>query len=155
MKTLRLTLAAVAVLVVTATAQPAGAGKLGVGLMAGQPSGLSAKAWLSPNTAVDAGLGWGSWWSEGWLHVHADFLYHFKDLVPDLEFATLPPYVGIGGRIKLTDEVHVGARVPFGITMVFKEYPIDLFLEVVPLLNLVPRPYGDWNSAIGFRFYFR
>jgi hypothetical protein len=155
MKTLRLMLVTLAVLVVTATAQPAGAGKLGVGLMAGEPSGLSAKAWLSSNTALDAGLAWYSWWAEGGLHVHADFLYHFSNLVPDLEFATLPPYVGIGGRIKFySDKPHIGARIPLGITMLFKEFPVDLFLEVVPVVNLVPSTGADWNSAIGFRYYF-
>jgi hypothetical protein len=155
MKTLRVTLAAVAVLVVTAAAQPAGAGKLGVGLMGGTPSGISAKAWLSPNTAVDAGLGWGSLPHGGYLHVHADFLYHFTNLVPDLEFTTLPPYVGIGGRLGLSDEMHIGARVPFGITMLFKEYPIDLFFEVVPVVTLLPETGADWDGSIGFRYYFR
>ena len=154
MKTLRLTLVALAVLVAMAVAQPGGAGKLGVGLMAGEPSGISAKAWLSPNTALDAGLAWYSWWAEGGLHVHADFLYHFNNLVPDLEFATLPPYIGIGGRIKFEEKSHIGARVPLGVTMLFKEFPVDLFLEVVPIVNLIPSTKADWNSAIGFRYYF-
>lgn len=154
MKTLHLVLAVGAVLVAMATAQPAGAGKLGVGLMAGEPSGLSAKAWLSSNTALDAGLGWGSWWDEGHLYFHADFLYHLKSLIPDFEFGSLPPYIGIGGRMKLADETRIGARIPFGITMLFSEVPIDLFLEAVPIINLIPKPTGDWNSSIGFRYYF-
>jgi hypothetical protein len=154
MKTLHLMLAIVAVLAGTAAAQPGGAGKLGVGLMGGSPSGLSAKAWLSSNTALDAGLGWGSWWDQGHLHVHADFLYHFKNLVPDLEFATLPPYVGLGGRLGFFDDIRIGARVPIGITLLFKDYPFDLFLEVVPVVKLVPTIGGDWDSSAGFRYYF-
>ncbi|MBM3332612.1 hypothetical protein FJY68_12335 [candidate division WOR-3 bacterium] len=154
MKTLRLVLAVAAFFVATATALPTGAGRLGVGLMAGEPSGLSAKAWLGPSSALDAGLGWGSWWDEGHLYFHADFLYHLKSLVPDSEFGSLPPYFGIGGRVKLADETRIGARIPFGVTMLFEDVPIDLFLEAVPVVNLIPRLSGDWNSSIGFRYYF-
>ena len=74
-----------------------------------------------------------------------------------------PVYAGVGGRLKLKEEnrgkgrndsdVLLGVRVPFGISYLFADMPIDLFFEIVPILDLVPDTDLDLNAAIGARFY--
>jgi len=98
-KTIRVTLAALAVLVVTVTVQPGGAGKLGVGLMGGEPSGLSVKAWLSGNAGVTRvrPVRDGSVSDRGRAHG----LPVAQLRVVHVPCGDLPLYHGIGGRIKL------------------------------------------------------
>jgi hypothetical protein len=131
---------------------------IGLGIIVGEPTGLSAKAWLSGNTAVDAAAGWSV--RHEYVHLHADFLHHNFGLL-DVDPGDLPFYYGIGGRLVLAggdnnnnDEVTVGLRVPVGVSYLFDAAPFDLFLEVVPLLNLLPETEFDVNGAIGVRYYF-
>ncbi len=48
---------------------------LGVGMILGEPTGLSAKMWTGKMTAFDAAAAW-SFGDEGALHLHADMLFH-------------------------------------------------------------------------------
>jgi hypothetical protein len=139
-----------------AAASPSG---IGLGIIIGEPTGLSAKAWLSDNTAVDAGAAWSVWSGYQSLHVHADFLLHSFNLL-EIEPGDLPLYYGAGGRIRLAghDEnqhMRIGVRVPVGISYLFDSIPVDLFLEVVPVVDLVPSTHLDWNSGFGIRYYFQ
>jgi hypothetical protein len=153
MKYLCIVLLAVAVLGGVGRAE---AGGVGFGVIVGEPTGLSAKFWLGGNTAVDAAAAW-SVYRYAALHVHGDFLWHSFDLLK-VSPGQLPLYLGIGGRLKLASDnykTRVGMRVPFGLEYLFDELPIGLFLEVVPILNLLPETGFDMNGAIGGRFYFR
>lgn len=132
------------------------AGGLGLGVMAGDPNGLSAKLWTGERTAIDAAAAW-SYWGYGGaaLHVHADLLFHqFEWLkVPSGE---LPVYIGVGGRVKLVpDKMRLGVRVPFGIEYIFEEIPVGLFLEAAPGMDIVPETRFFSNGAVGARYYFR
>jgi hypothetical protein len=139
-----------------AGAEPSG---VGLGLIMGEPTGLSLKVWTGNHVALDAGLGY-SWWRYGQsLQVHGDVLWHTSSLI-QLEDGFLPLYIGIGARVKLADEPHnypdlrAGVRIPFGLEYVFVRVPVGLFFELVPVIDLTPE--SDWggNSAIGFRYYF-
>ena len=59
------------------TAQESG---FGIGIMIGEPTGLSMKQWLNSSNAIDAGVGW-SFTENGSIHLHADYLYHNYDLI--------------------------------------------------------------------------
>lgn len=131
---------------------------LGIGIIAGEPTGLSFKTWLDNKSAVDAGLGW-SFVKEGSLHIHADYLYHFGGI--DISSGNLPFYIGVGGRIKIKNnenkdsESKLGIRVPVGLTYIPSDPPIDLFIEVVPVLDLTPKSSLEFNAAIGIRYYIK
>ncbi|MBP2681688.1 MAG: hypothetical protein H6Q78_1551, partial [Candidatus Krumholzibacteriota bacterium] len=45
-------------------------------------------------------------------------------------------------------------RVPVGLTYIFDGAPLDIFFEIVPILDLIPDTEFDANAAIGIRFYF-
>ena len=61
---------------------------LGLGVMAGEPTGLSAKTWLGKTTAVDAGLAW-SLSGDKDLQAHADYLIHNSELLDGLGLIAL------------------------------------------------------------------
>lgn len=128
----------------------------GLGIMFGEPTGVSFKGWISERSAIDGGLGW-SFVNEGSVQMHADYLFHFYNV---FETPNLPLYLGVGGRIKLKNterdnDMRLGVRVPFGMSYQFTEAPVDIFLEIVPILDLNPTTSGSINAALGFRYYFK
>ena len=64
----------------------------GVGVMVGEPTGLSAKMWTSQTTAAQFGLAWSF---DSYLHAHADFIMHKFDLI-NVSKGELPIYFGLG-----------------------------------------------------------
>jgi hypothetical protein len=128
-------------------------GKLGLGIMLGEPSGISGKLFLSKSTAIDGGIGISFADDYQSPQIHADYLQHIS-----LSSANLPLYYGIGAKLKFgnTDnpETRVGIRIPVGISWMPALVPLDIFLEVVPLLDLSPSARFKLNGAIGIRYYF-
>lgn len=131
----------------------------GIGIIAGEPTGLSLKYWLDEVYAVDGAVAW-SYSENDSLQFHGDYLIHDYDLLEDDAW---PIYYGIGARLKLKDDdgrgnnrkhAMFGIRVPLGITYLFEDAPMDLFFEVVPVLDLSPDVELDINAAVGLRFYF-
>ena len=123
----------------------------GVGAIIGEPTGLSAKTWLNTHDAVDAGVAWSI--SNGWLHIHADYLRHTFGLIP-VEVGKLPLYFGLGAKIGFGPDISIGARVPVGLAYLFDGTPLDVFIELVPGLEIIPDTKFDINGGIGVRYWF-
>lgn len=123
----------------------------GIGIILGDPTGLSAKKFVGNAEAFDAGAAW-SFRDDAALHLHADYLYHDYSLIK-VKQGKLPVYYGIGGRIKLEDDPLIGVRIPVGLAYELANSPIDFFFEIVPILDLAPETEFDLNGAIGMRFY--
>lgn len=124
----------------------------GLGVIFGEPTGLSAKMWTSEKTAIDAAVAW-SFVGSGWLHVHADFLIHNYELI-DVNQGALPVYFGVGGFVSFSSDLGLGARVPFGLAYQFEGAPVDIFAEVVPGLSLLPEIRFYIGGGIGVRYFF-
>ena len=60
----------------------------------------------------------------------------------------------LGRGNKLLDKTSIGVRVPVGLNYLFDNTSIDIFLEVVPILDLAPQTDFKINAAIGGRYYF-
>lgn len=125
---------------------------LGLGIILGEPTGISLKKWLNKNNAIDGAVAW-SFGHDDALHLHADYLFHNRTLLR-FDHNTIPLYYGVGGRLKLEDNSRFGVRFPVGITVFIREAPIDIFLELVPILDLAPSTDFNFNAAIGARYYF-
>ncbi len=125
----------------------------GIGILIGEPTGISMKGWLSSRTAIDAGLAW-SFVEERSLHFHADYLWHFLHRIDNHD--EIPLYYGIGGRIKIKgdQDARIGMRMVFGIGYMFEDAPFDLFLEIAPILDLLPSTKMSANAGFGARFFF-
>jgi hypothetical protein len=64
-------------------------------------------------------------------------------------------YFGIGGRIIFqSNDTNLGIRVPVGLDYLFSSAPVDIFLEVVPILDLTPSTDLDFGGGIGVRYWF-
>ena len=56
-----------------------GKGDTGLGLIAGNPTGISFKYFTSTTTAIDAAAAWS--FSDEWIMIHTDYLWHsFGDI---------------------------------------------------------------------------
>lgn len=134
---------------------------LGLGIVVGEPTGISLKSWQGRTTALDAALAW-SFAGNDYVQLHGDYLSHNFSLLK-VEEGQLPFYYGIGGRLKLINlddkkggdhKTRVGVRLPLGLAYLFAKVTLDLFVEVVPVLDLVPETEFDLNAAIGVRYFF-
>lgn len=134
----------------TAIAQEKG---LGLGIIVGEPTGVSFKKWTTDTTAIDGAAAW-SFSKKDVLYLHVDYVVHNFGLFK-VEKGKPPLYYGIGGRIKIIkDKTTVAVRIPVGINYIFEQAPLDIFFEFVPLLDLVPSTDFGLKGAIGIRYYF-
>ena len=125
---------------------------IGVGLIVGEPTGISGKYWTGSTTAFDAALAW-SFVDENAFQIHADYLFHNIRLISVSE-GKLPFYYGIGARLKTANDIKLGVRVPLGLAYLFQNVPIDIFIEVVPILDVIPKTDFQINAALGARYFF-
>jgi hypothetical protein len=150
----------------------------GVGLMVGDPTGLSGKAWVSRTNAIDLGLGaysfgppgacvrrgpdpviCGRGWDQNTLSVHADFLWESK--IVEWRPAQLDWHVGGGARTLFVsgpcvgDCWELGARGPIGLDLTFQQPTfLEVFLELAPAFYVVPVAFFTFEGALGVRGYF-
>jgi hypothetical protein len=124
---------------------------IGIGMMIGEPTGISAKLWTGEKTALDAGVAW-SFVGSGYMRIHSDLLWH--NYILDVDQGKLPVYYGIGAKLLLASELGVGIRVPVGLVYLFESAPVDMFAELVPGLDLLPGTGFGMDAAIGVRYFF-
>ena len=141
--------------------------RLGFGLEVGDPTGLSAKYYLSSRLALEGGLGFFGWpWGSGG---HLDLLYEFPEVIRTSgESFSLPLFVGGGFKgggyvfCNVNNATHcdvdsfVGVRVPLGIAMQFKNSPLEMQFEVAPGVY-APFRYGwggEADASFAIRYYF-
>ena len=149
--------------ITSASAQDSG---FGIGLIVGEPTGISMKGWLDGEHAIAGALAW-SLGHGGVFHLHADYLIHKMDLIT-VGKGKLPLYFGPGLRLRFWNgdrywhkkEWHHGAtttvafRFPVGLNYLFDGAPVDLFFELVPTLDLVPATWFGVDFGIGGRYWF-
>ncbi len=140
--------------------------RFGLGIIVGEPTGLSAKYWTSSATAFDFALGWGfidennngngngNGGGTEWIHFHMDYLWHSFDAISSSE--RFPIYYGIGGRVNARegDNSSLAIRGVLGIAWMPHDGPFDLFLELAPSLRLTQSTGFAIDGGFGGRFYF-
>jgi len=143
----------VAAILLSAPVASLAQGSFGIGIIVGEPTGVSAKIWLSQRSAIDLAAAW-SFADETALHIHGDYVTHFFDLL-SVSKGSLPLYAGVGARVKFGEnDDYIGIRIPVGLAYLFEGVPLDVFLEVVPLLDVAPDTEFTLNAAIGVRYFF-
>ncbi|HUZ17396.1 MAG TPA: hypothetical protein VMV68_03345 [Spirochaetia bacterium] len=123
-----------------------------VGIILGQPTGISAKLWLDRTSAFDLAAAW-QFLPAGSLYVHADYLYHIYHVFPIKE-GELPLYFGIGGSATIQSVPTIGLRIPFGIEYLFPKAPLDVFLEIGIGISLFPATAVQGSGGVGIRYEF-
>lgn len=125
----------------------------GLGIIVGEPTGVSAKYWLSGENALDFGLGY-SFVNKGRFHFHMDYLFHHQNIFRAEENFAL--YYGPGFRLKTVegDDARLAFRFGVGLVWLPRSAPIDVFVEIAPLLDIIPSTDFNVNAGLGLRFYF-
>jgi len=132
-------------------------GQLGLGVIIGAPTGLSLKFWQSSRTALDLALAWD--FGKDYLHLHGDYLYHFPLEIEGVSRSTFCWNLGIGARLRFKnngdgeDDIF-GVRFVGGLEFLPREVPLDVFLEIAPVLNIIKSTDVDLEGGIGIRYNF-
>ena len=137
-------------------------GTFGLGLIFGEPTGVSAKLYLKDDQAVQAAVGLA--FIGAGLHAHVDYVFH-PYILQTRESFVLPVYIGPGVRmIQYRDGrdgdnyFAIGVRAVGGILFDFKTVPLDAFVEVAGVIELRfhenDRFGFAFNAGAGARYYF-
>jgi hypothetical protein len=129
-----------------------------IGLILGEPTGISYRHNAGSSTAIDFAVGWSfrsSRDNDGDnVDIHGAYLFHKKSDMR-IEGYRLPWYFGPGGRVKFgEDKVVIGVKAPFGVYYKFRDIPFSMFFELAPGLNLTPSTEFDITGGLGFRYIF-
>jgi hypothetical protein len=124
------------------------AGKTGVGLILGSPTGITAKHWTSERWAFDGGIGFGNA-----AVFYADALFNQWQSLKDAD-AKLNVYAGGGPRVATDDGGQFSLRVMVGLGFWPSKVPVELFAEIGPALKLAPDNRVGIDGGLGVRYYF-
>lgn len=147
----KLLIAAVAALCIALPAEAKQGGNFGLGFQLGDPSGLSAKLWLSHTNAADFQLGFSPYGD--WMFLKADYLWHSFNLIP-VSAGQLPLFYGMGAMMSVAHRPGVGVEGVVGLEYLFPSAPLDVFIELAPGAFIVPATEGHVSAGIGMRFFF-
>lgn len=149
---------AFAFLITVATLSVSAQEGFGLGIVLGEPTGISAKLWFNDSSAMDAAAAWSfrgpnNFQGDGVFYLHADYLFHSFDVFPVNE-GLVPLYFGLGGMLTLEQDPQLGIRAPVGIEYIFESAPLEIFLEVAPGIGLFPATRFEVSGGLGIRYYF-
>ncbi|MEO0205272.1 MAG: hypothetical protein ABIL22_01200 [candidate division WOR-3 bacterium] len=138
----------------------------GVGIIIGSPTGFTAKFIMMQRSAIAVNVGW-SLGDNPRLHITGDYQFLFPTVfrwTDDMggeqkELKNLTPYIGIGGRFKFKEdpstrdtELNIGLRLGGGAEYMISRFGI--FLEIYPVVNILPSTDFDLEGGLGARIYF-
>lgn len=125
----------------------------GIGGIIGDPDGISLKAWLSESTAIAGAVSFDLGDNYSSFLIQADFLK--QNTVVTWEEALLQTHFGGGMRVVSGDfQDYIALRAPIGIDVNAIDAPMEVFIEVVPTIDVDPEVYFYFSGAMGFRYYF-
>lgn len=135
----------------------------GLGVIVGEPTGISGKLWIGERSALDFGFGLSVGGDRLFydgnnkftrVHVHADYLYHFFDVIN--AGIRVPLYFGTGPRLNFAGDygTSFGWRGVGGIAWIVKKVPIDIFLEAAPTFQVGHDTGLALEGGLGLRYYF-
>lgn len=134
------------------------ANEIGVGIILGEPTGVSMSSALSGKTALDGALAYNTS-SRGGFSLHMDHLWlnptRFRSPFQDLKW-----YYGAGARTifiskgKHDGKTSFGPRFPIGLMKSVSNPSIAMFAEIAVIMDLVPGTEADIDFGLGFRIRF-
>lgn len=145
---------------------------VGIGLQVGTPTALTFKFGAQGNADIVLGVGAGIGYRGNFfgLHLHGDYLFTIASLINNADLH-LSAYVGPGLFITLFNAnaygfgfgyyyvgnyalFGFGARLPLGVNLRFAAAPIEVYLELDPMLLVFPGLDFGIGASLGFRWFF-
>jgi hypothetical protein len=124
----------------------------GLGIIIGEPTGVSLKKWIVETKAIDFQIGW-SFPGQS-IHFAVDYQTHFPEWFNNNK---LYPYLEIGGRLKMRQEtedgpIRLGMRFGIGIEYIHGHFGI--YSEICPAMDITPETRLALEGGIGAHYYF-
>ncbi len=134
----------------------------GLGIILGEPTGLSFSYILSRTNFADGAVAWAfpmNKTGKPRFHLHGDFLFEWDIHSNPEDFEIELPgrfvfYAGPGVSIEIGGTTYLGFRTDLGMRYEFPGSPFDVFLEIAPGIHLLPDTDMLLEGGIGGRFYF-
>ena len=153
------------------TAAHAQESRFGLGGVIGQPTGVTMKWNIGSSNGIELAAGFGGFYGNH-LHIHAAYMWEFE--MVQMDRARMDLYVGIGPKIGYFDrwrgycggarrdrwdcgdrgQVWFAARAPVGLDFVFKQRPLDVYVELAPGLYFFRHVGFSIDAAAGARYWF-
>jgi hypothetical protein len=156
-------LAVVVIVTVMAESSTCAQGRFGIGFVVGEPTGVSWKYRMDNGRAVDGALGFSPF---DRYRVHVDYLWHslpFNERNLQLHYGIggaigfgRTEYVVISGRrayLFRNQDVGLGVRGVVGLTYNIPRSPLDVFVELAPMMILAPGTGLGFDGGLGVRIY--
>lgn len=124
-----------------------------IGVLLGEPIGVSAKFWHGTITATDAAAAW-SFTENGLFQFHLDFLIHPLNLRIIGAGGNSPVYIGGGLAARIGNDWFFGARIPIGAEYIFNIVPFSVFGEIAPQWQFIPDDKFVFGGGAGIRLKF-
>lgn len=128
-------------------------GDFGMGLILGNPTAFSIKWWTSDRSAIDASLGY-HYGNMNHLHLNTDLLLHLWTFEKEQDLIKI--YFGPGAGLGFISDLSITVRAPVGAGLYLHNLPLELFAELVPLLQIIGPGENRFlmDGYIGARWYF-
>ena len=127
-------------------------GKLGVGMVFGEPTGFSWKYRIDQINAVDGAIGVAP---DDRFRMHVDYLWQthpFNEQRLMLHYG--PGFAIGGGNDPFSDEdVGFAVRGAVGLDYQIKQTPLELYFEVAPMVIMTPIVGSGLDLGFGGRFF--
>jgi hypothetical protein len=141
-----------------------------IGMMLGEPTGITGKYWVTSEAAIDAGAGF----SFGdYFVIYSDYLVHMGAPAVSTDsdfFKIMDVYLGGGASIMIAGDgakrekrgftnegvstLGFGLRVPIGAEWRMSNPALAPFVEIVPGFGLAPKLFLFYQACLGMRVYF-
>ncbi|HUL45121.1 MAG TPA: hypothetical protein VLY03_12285 [Bacteroidota bacterium] len=137
-------------------------GKLGLGVVVGQPTGLAWNYALDTRNAIDGGIGFSP---NGDSRLYADYLwksYPFNSVGWSLHYGPGLVFGWESDRGEADendaflfpdDDLRFAIRGIIGVSYNIQRSPVDLFLDAGPLFIISPAASTDFDLGFGVRVY--
>ncbi len=126
-------------------------GDVGLGVVLGDPTGVTAKFWQNGGRAIDLGVGFNNN-----VTVYGDYLWHSYTVFRQPSSGRLPAYLGVGAQLgnSSRNNSSLGLRGVAGLAYWLPRDPLEIFLELVPVLHF-SQGGTELNAGLGLRYYFK
>ncbi|NPB03053.1 MAG: hypothetical protein GXO39_01375 [Thermotogae bacterium] len=132
---------------------------LSLGLVFGDPTGLSLKFWgVGNGAAFQLHTGGGGFVAPAKLAVSGSLLFHatLTHQTPIVGYIGVGAYMGMYGR-RDDNYALLGMQMPLGLEILLSDIPLDVFLEIPPIFYFTSG--GDvgfgMSMGLGLRFLLR
>lgn len=132
---------------------------VGLGIVGGDPNGLTV-AWRPDDAmSIQTAAGWST--TSGMVKVNTDYIVTLRDMTTPTDQLRITVYAGGGARLRIAGEAKVqkhnesgiGARIPIGLRGVPAGKKLDFFVEVAPSMMLLPDTSAGLDFGLGARLW--